>query len=279
MRNVDSRPSPGFRGHGRSVLGFGLIASAVMFYGVSESSPSVAAAPTRTAVALAPVSADATGSFSGKVLLDGKAPELAPLARADQESLKDKEVCGMADVPDESLQVGEDNGIANVFVFLRRAPRQYKSETPDEPVVLDQKGCVFLPHTALIRAGQKVLIKSSDPIQHNVHTFPDRNQSTNLLIKPNDQDGIELVYRRPESGPVQVKCDIHSWMSSWHLVLDHPFMAVTDKDGNFSVDDLPAGKYQFRVWHERGGLLEKSLKVTIKGDDKPVALKYSADRF
>lgn len=241
----------------------------------TESQP---AEPEKTTPAK-PADPDAVGSFSGSVVLDGEAPSLEPLAKAGDEKLKDKEVCGVADVPDESLLVGEGNGIANVFVYLRRAPKGFEDEVPSDPVILDQKGCVFTPHVALIRAGQKVLVKSSDAIQHNVHTFPARNQGANVLIKPNDQEGVELNYSRPESDPVQVKCDIHAWMASYHLVLDHPFMAVTDASGKFNIDGLPAGDYEFRVWHERGGLLDKAYKVTVTGEDEPVTLTYGAEKF
>ncbi|MEZ6131991.1 MAG: carboxypeptidase regulatory-like domain-containing protein [Planctomycetaceae bacterium] len=225
------------------------------------------------------VDPNATGGFVGSVVLDGDAPTLAPLVEKGSETVKDKEVCAAEAVPDESLIVGEGNGIANVFIYLRRAPKGYKSEAPSEPVVLDQKGCVFTPHVALIQAGQKVVVKSSDAIQHNIHTFPERNQGTNLLIKANDQEGVELAYPKAESEPLQVKCDIHAFMSSWHLVLDHPFMALTDANGKFQIDGLPAGDYEFRVWHERGGLLEKGYKVTITGDDEPTTLKYTPDQF
>ena len=220
-----------------------------------------------------------TGSFSGRVILKGTPPDLPVLARADDENLKDKEVCGMADVPDDSLLVGADSGIANVFLYLRRAPKGFKQETPTEPVVLDQKGCVFTPHAALIQTGQPVMVKSSDAVQHNVHTFPARNQGVNILIKPNDQAGVPLEYARAESEPIQVKCDIHAWMASYHLVLDHPFMAVTDEAGSFRIEGLPVGDYEFRVWHERAGLLERELAVSVTGSDAPVELTYAVDQF
>lgn len=225
------------------------------------------------------VDASAVGSFSGRILLDGDAPELAALIEAGDANAKDKEVCGVSGVPDESLIVGEGNGIANVLVYLRRAPKGYKSEPPAEPVVLDQKGCIFLPHVALIRAGQQVLVKSNDAVIHNVHTFPKKNPGSNIPVNANDREGVEISYKIAESDPVAVKCDIHTWMTSYHLVLDHPFMAVTDEAGNFSIAGLPAGDYQFRIWHETGGVLDKGHKVTVSGDDKPVELKYSVDQF
>ncbi len=224
--------------------------------------------------------APATGSFAGVILFDGEVVQPAPLIAAGASDVKDAEVCSADPVPDESLVVGENKGIANVFVYLRRAPKGFKGKAPTEPLVIDQKGCVFLPHAAVIQAGQPVLIKSSDAIQHNLHTFPNRNQQTNLLISPNEQKGVEIKYSRPEAEPFSVKCDIHAWMSSYHLVLDHPFMAVTDENGKFQIDDLPVGSYEFRVWHERGSVLEKELKVDVKaGEPQEMTLKYSADRF
>jgi plastocyanin len=226
-----------------------------------------------------PANADG-GTFVGRIIIEGDAPTLAPLIKSGAADIKDKEVCGAADVPDESLVVGEGKGIANVFVYLRRAPKGFKASVPREPIVLDQKGCVFQPHAAVIQVGQQVLVKSSDAVQHNVHSFPTRNDPVNTLIKPNEDKGFAMKYAKPESDPLEVKCDIHAWMSSYHLVLDHPFMAVTDKDGHFRIEGLPAGTHEFRVWHERGGLLEKEYKVEIKaGAEKSVEMKYPVAKF
>ena len=56
-------------------------------------------------------------------------------------------------------------------------------------------------------------------------------------------------------------------------------MALTDANGNFKIDGLPAGEYEFRVWHEKGGLLDKAYKTTITGENEPVELKYTVDKF
>lgn len=222
------------------------------------------------------------GDFSGRVLYGGDVPELAPLVKAGDSAAKDGAVCAAHDVPDESLVVdaGADHGLANVFVYLRRAPRGIDVAPAEEPVVLDQKGCRFFPHASIVRVGQTVRILSGDAIQHNVHTFPARNQGINVLITPNDREGLEVTYNAIESEPFQIKCDIHAWMSAYQLALDHPFAAVTDSEGRFRIEGLPAGKHQFRVWHEKGGFLERELEVDIKPDETTeVELTFEPARF
>ncbi|MFN8854847.1 MAG: carboxypeptidase-like regulatory domain-containing protein, partial [Planctomycetaceae bacterium] len=65
-----------------------------------------------------------------------------------------------------------------------------------------------------------------------------------------------------------------------HLILDHPFMAVSDANGKFEIEGLPAGKHEFTVWHEKKGYLDKKLVVEVKaGESKSVDLKYGAKQF
>merc|ERR1711991_397044 len=124
------------------------------------------------------------------------------------------------------------NGVANVFIYLSKVPRGVEvPDAPEEPLVIDQKGCVFQPRTLVVRQGQKILVKSMDAVPHNVHTFPKLAASFNSICPPNERNGLELVYAAAEREPVSVKCDIHPWMQGWHLPLDHPFAAVTDAEG------------------------------------------------
>ncbi|RMG38420.1 MAG: hypothetical protein D6725_07170 [Planctomycetota bacterium] len=227
--------------------------------------------------------AGGTGTLRGKVVYEGEYKPLPPLVKAGAKNVKDAAVCAAHDVPDESLIVNTQagNGVANVFVYLSRAPKGVEVPAPPgEPLELDQKGCRFVPHAMVVRVGQTVLIKSSDNIQHNVHTFPAFNAPFNQICQPLEQKGIPLVYERPEREPVQVKCDIHPWMKALHLPLDHPFAAVTGEDGTFTIENLPAGTHKFRVWHERVGFVEKSLEVNIEPDKATeVTVTIKADQI
>ena len=81
---------------------------------------------------------------------------------------------------------------------------------------------------------------------------------------------------------MQVKCDYHAWMISYHLPVDHHIAAVTDADGNFEIPDVPAGDYAFNVWHEAadGKYVARKLKVTVGGGDPtPLEISYPADKL
>jgi len=89
-----------------------------------------------------------------------------------------------------------------------------------------------------------------------------------------------LKYSKGESKPFMVGCDVHPWMKAYHLAVDHPFAAVSAADGTFEIKDLPAGKHEFKVWHEKGGELEKALAVTIKpGETTTMEIKVASSKL
>ncbi len=206
------------------------------------------------------------GSFNGKVVFVGTQAALPPLI-AMEADVKDKEVCAAVDVPDERLVLGESNGVANVFIYLAKAPKGGKElVAPEEPYMFDQKNCRFLPHCVVLPIGQTVKVLSDDTVAHNTHTYPNKNQSVNSGVAPGDREGkLEFVYRKAEAQPLSVKCDYHTWMTAYHLPLDHPYGAVTDANGGFTIPDLPPGKHTFVVWHEAadGNFVERKLAVEI----------------
>ncbi|HVW00940.1 MAG TPA: carboxypeptidase regulatory-like domain-containing protein [Planctomycetaceae bacterium] len=227
--------------------------------------------------------ADGYGTLKGTIKFDGAAPHLEPVVAKGKADVKDAAVCAAAPVPNEELVVNsENNGIQNVFVYLKKAtkihPDLQKSAKPD--VTFDQKGCRFLPHALVVRTDQNVKVLSDDPIAHNTHTYPIRNKPANTVIKADDRVGVPFAEPQSENLPFQVKCDFHSWMNAYWLVLDHPYAAVTDKDGNFTIEKLPAGDYEFVIWQEKAGYLDRKYKAKITADKTTTAdLKYGAAKF
>jgi plastocyanin len=220
------------------------------------------------------------GTIKGRVVLTGTPPTMAPLFVAGAD-IKDKEVCAELDVPDERLILGTDNGVANVFVYLKKKPKGSPKLQPSEvAMVFDQKNCRFTPHCMIVPAGQTVKVLSDDGIAHNTHTNPAKNNGVSSLVSPNDREGeLQLVYSRAEA-PFSVTCDFHTWMKAYHMPLDHPYGAITDENGNFEIADIPAGDHVLVVWHESANRQKvvNDMKVTVQsGDNPPLEIQYSVD--
>ncbi len=220
--------------------------------------------------------ADGWGSVKGRIIWKGDVPEPV-LLHPKGASVKDAEVCAATDMYRQDLVVDpETKGIANIFIYLRKAPKKIHPDAKEfeSSVIFDQKNCTFIPHAMLVRAGQSVEVLNSDPVAHNTHTYPIRNKGENLTVAPMTTAGKGPLFttRASEILPTEVKCDFHGWMNAYWLILNHPYAAITAKDGSFEISNLPAGRHKFRVWHERVGYLERSLVVEIR-DGETTELK------
>lgn len=201
------------------------------------------------------------GTLKGRVVLEGSVPNPAPITPS-----KDAVCIAAAPIPSDRVITGDGGGLANCFIYLTKAPAGTKQPESLDSVIFDQKGCRFLPHCMFVQADQEVLILNSDATLHNTHTNPQRNQTFNQGVQPNEKDGVPLKYSRPEKGPISVTCDIHPWMLAYHLVLDHPYGVVTAEDGSFEIPDLPAGTHSFTIWHEVPGVVNSRYEVEIPVD-------------
>jgi len=220
------------------------------------------------------------GHIEGKIVVDGDIPE-PELIHKKGAAIKDAAVCAADDLYAEELVIDpETKGLANAFVFMYRAPKKIHPdlEKPAEDTVyFDQKGCKFLPHCLLVRVGQTVEVLSDDPIAHNTHTYPIRGTQNNILIPAGvrEGNGVEIECNVKESMPHPVKCDYHPWMMAHWLVVDHPYAAVTDAQGNFKIENLPAGDAEFRIWHEKVGWIERKYKVEVAADESTTLEPYT----
>jgi hypothetical protein len=203
------------------------------------------------------------GAIKGRFVIDGPPPKLMPLVVAKDQFCIDKNPAN------ESVLVGDDGSLANVVVYLRLGRRDKIDVHPDfktklaEPVVLDNQGCHFVPHVTLVRSGQPLILKNTDPVGHNTNVG-----GFNQIIP----SGEEVKTKRDRAGavPVAVTCNIHPFMKGYMLVQDHPYMATSAEDGTFAIEKIPAGKREFIFWHEAPGGM-KDLKVgSAKADRRGV---------
>ena len=228
--------------------------------------------------------ADGYGSITGQFVYDGDAPEPQVAFKKGDPAVKDSNVCCAETKYKNDLLVDpQTKGIANVFIYMREANDIHPDlkSSKEQEVVIDQKGCRYEPHALFARTDQKLVVKSDDPILHNTHTYPIRNQPVNFTLGEKDRVGKVIVHSQSEILPMQVKCDIHPWMTAYLLVLDHPYAAITDSQGKFTIEKLPAGELTFRVWHERVGYIDRKFKVTVEaGETVDVgAVKVPPEKF
>lgn len=168
-------------------------------------------------------------------------------------------------VPAQDRLVSKDKGVANTFVYLEEAPDGVTVTTPTEPVTLGQEGCLYAPRVLGIQVNQPLLVENDDPVLHNVRCMAKMNRPFNLG-QPAGTKPREKVFRAPEKA-VKFKCDVHPWMSAYIFVMEHPFYAVTDANGKFTIEGLPAGKHTLKAWHETFGELELEVDVPAAGTD------------
>tara|TARA_R110000850_G_scaffold67858_2_gene151756 strand:+ start:2076 stop:2768 length:693 start_codon:yes stop_codon:yes gene_type:complete len=193
---------------------------------------------------------------------------------------------------DQSLIIGPQGGIKNIFVFIK--DRRFKQELihPDyqklpDQVVIQHQGDHIEPHAAgLWQPHQELVVLNKTPHLHLTHLFPLKNHLPDSLHEnPNRKKLIQ--FEHAELLPMQIKCDIHPWESSYLLVHDHPYFAISDENGAFQIKNLPVGEWVFQFWHEQAGHLAARedwergrIKMQIKpGDNDLGEIKVSPELF
>lgn len=139
----------------------------------------------------------------------------------------------------------------NIAVYVDVIPDK-KFEAPKEHPVIDQRKMTFAPHVAAVQQGTTVEFLNSDPVGHNVY-WPsisgNKKLSHNLGTWPK---GEKKPFQFNDVGVASLLCNVHPEMSGYVVVVPTPYFAVTDKDGNFEIKNIPAGKYTLKTWSEDG---------------------------
>jgi plastocyanin len=224
--------------------------------GCNKSQPGsqTSAPPAQTAPAISIDSATA-GSISGVVSFAGPQPKTPTIDMSQDPS------CPSKPQPAEVF-ASKDGKLANVFVYIKEGLPSGRFPVPSEPVVLDQKGCRYIPHMLGVMAGQPLKILNTDTADHNVHDMPGRNPQWNESQMTGDPPAVK-TFPNPEM-MIPIACNQHPWMRAYINVMPHPYFAVSASDGKFTILNLPPGEYTVAAVHEKFGEQTMRVKVDAK---------------
>lgn len=220
--------------------------------GCSSSQPGPEQPASKPKAATISVDPATAGSVSGTISFKGAAPKVASLDMTSDPG------CPPQPQPSEAVAVNAVK-LANVFVYVKEGLPQGTFAVPEEPVVLNQKGCRYIPHMMGVMVGQPFKILNTDTADHNIHDMPSNNPPFNESQRPTDKP-IVKTFATPEM-MVPLQCNQHNWMRAYVNVMTHPYFAVSGPDGSFEIKNLPPGEYTLAAVHEKFG--EQTVKVKV----------------
>jgi hypothetical protein len=184
------------------------------------------------------------GTITGTVKWTGPVPKIPSVTINKDPEICDPQAQKKRDL--ERLIIASGGGVANTVVFLKDIGKGKAMDLPEGRQFLNQKTCRYEPHVLLVPGNGTLQLKSSDPVLHTVHMsgvsdynlpFPFANQT---ITRTMNREGL-----------VDLRCNAgHVWMNAEMLVVNHPYYAVTDEDGNFKLTNVPPGDYEIEAWHE-----------------------------
>ena len=224
----------------------------------ASNAPKVAASPSYFHVD--PTTA---GTVSGAIRFTGKKPVRKAV------DMSNDPACAEAHhgkAYDESLVVNANGTLANVFIYIKSGLEGKTFESSKTPVAIDQHGCWFNPRVLGIQTGQTFQVTNSDPVTHSIHPLAQVNREWNHSQGPGEAPLVRS-FVKPEV-MIRVKCNIHSWMHAYIGVVEHPYFAVTERDGSFELKGVPPGNYVIQAWHEKLGTQEQNVTLPSSGKVK-----------
>ncbi|HEY4305259.1 MAG TPA: carboxypeptidase regulatory-like domain-containing protein [Gemmatimonadaceae bacterium] len=191
--------------------------------------------------AYTPSSLTSIGSVSGTIKLDGvMTPDTTTITI-------DQKVCGMR-VP--SAVEATANGLGDVIIWIADA-KTGKALPTTRRLELSSEDCLLDPRVQATVSGSTVNVFNDDKALHNL-VFLDAATGDTIQHMPFFNNGQVVASEKlaKHAGIVEVRCAQHPWTRAYIAAFDHPYFAVTEKDGKFAIDSLPPGKYTVNVWHE-----------------------------
>jgi len=260
---------------------FGYFMAAIVLTGLagckpkttSQTHPDINSQPAHTRRSI-PLDPATLGSVSGTVHFAGKPPERIRI------DMSQDPACSMTGGENLAEQyVVHDGKLANVYIYVKSGPAAAMSASDNStaPVVLDQVGCRYVPHVIAVMQGGSVEFRNSDDTMHNIHTMPTVSANKEIDVSQGPKGAPQIrQFLQPEV-MMPVRCNNHPWMNAFINVSATPFFAVTDANGRFEINGLPAGTYTLAAVHEKMG--EQTITVTVKPHEtEPASFTYSLQK-
>jgi len=224
------------------------------------------------------------GSVTGKVSLNGTLPQPR---RYNLVLFPDPYYCGR--ISDGKgwrlspfMQSKLNEGVPGVIVYFKNIkwgkPLQFQQHN------ILAKNCEFLPYLNHVSQGETLIFENWDPVPHDIEVYEYSDRGGKFLfrqplrrnpkIRKSDflTEGIQaehlpgpgVAHKILTMGPLVFRCSFHEYMEAWGFVLDHPYFSFTGESGEFSITNIPPGKYQLVVWHPLGQM-EKYIDIIPSG--------------
>jgi Polysaccharide lyase family 4, domain II len=206
---------------------------------------------------VAPVNVHA-GTIAGDVTFVDSAPTLAPV-----KVTKDQDYCGET-LPNETYLVDANGGLKNVVVFLEATQLAVPVDL-QKLNIIENTGCRYAPRILAMQKGERLRVRNNDPKLHIPHSY--LNEKTVFMLSlPFKNTILDATQKIRDTGILKLVCDTHAWMLGYVYVFDHPFFAVTDDRGTFSIPNVPPGTYTLKAWHEDAGVRSQKVVITEAGE-------------
>ncbi len=167
----------------------------------------------------------------------------------------------------------------NVVVYLVpdavRGSLPAESPRPDGPYHMDQRRLQFDPHVLVVPVGATVEFLNSDQVLHNIFAPPLDTDGFDLGTWPHSETRRHTFQ---EPGVNVLLCNVHPDMEAFIVVVPTRYYALTDKDGAFSINGVPPGRYTLVAWHERCDPYEMGIDVGDGTNEVPILLSLVGRR-
>jgi len=212
------------------------------------------------------------GTISGKVktavkVKDPIIPIHVKAKETPEETELEKKTCITHPPGQQAMMylISPSGEVKNTFVIVENVKKG--KAAPKEELVIDNLKCRFVPLVGISYVKSQYIIKNSDPLLHNTNLGKMleggiRRTVFNLALPHKDQ---VIKKSNRVAGLINVKCDTHVWMRAYIYSSRHPYVAITDANGNFAIKDLLPGKYTVRLWHEGFEEVVKEIEVKVGG--------------